>query len=100
MTTKQWKDDEIAWYADNICVTAWEAKHMTDAMKRVRDDLTARITALEAFNKHLARRIAILEGEPVESEFSDGEDSNLNRSDRRPGESLAAYQARKAAGYA
>ena len=47
---------------------------MMDAMKRVRDDFTARITALEAFNKHLARRIAILEGEPLESEFSGDEE--------------------------
>lgn len=45
-----WDDERISWFADNAS-SAWEAKHLRDAMKRVRDEerapLLARIDELQ-----------------------------------------------------
>lgn len=60
-----WPDDRIAWFADNAA-TAWEARHIADAMKKVRNDmqleidrLSARIDELEAENRELSRMVSL-----------------------------------------
>lgn len=46
MSSQLWTDDEISWFAGNM-PTTWEAKRTFDAMKKVRDDLNARIAELQ-----------------------------------------------------
>lgn len=47
MSEPLWSDDKINRFAWNS-PTAWEAKRMSDAMRRVRNEMQARIDELEA----------------------------------------------------